>query len=99
LFIAGWVISYTLAGKDNSQCLDESFEGLSFTFRTWLWVNFGFSITITILFMLGITFTVFESDTTAIIALIGAIFFVILTVMKVIWIIVGIITFLYFLNF
>jgi hypothetical protein len=53
LFIAGWVISLTLAMKDDSKCLGQPIIGFDYNFRQWLWINFGISISIMFLFIIG----------------------------------------------
>ena len=37
--MAGWVVSITLAHKDNSPCLDDHYQGVPITFRTWMYTN------------------------------------------------------------
>ena len=38
-FIAAWIISFYLAKKDDSLCLDDTIPGGDSTFRKWLYAN------------------------------------------------------------
>ncbi len=99
LFIAGWVISYTLAYKDSSQCLDDEHPGLDFTFRTWLIGNFALSMAITIFFMFGVLFAVLSNNNYNIISYPCGILFVLVGIGKIIWILTGAVIFIYHLKF
>jgi hypothetical protein len=42
-----WIISFLLANKDPSTCLDEEIAG-AMNFRQWLWANGGITLCLTI---------------------------------------------------
>lgn len=53
----GWIFSFILAGKDHDnnlgQCMDASFgEDISFSMSTWLWVDGGSTLFMTIVCIL-----------------------------------------------
>lgn len=81
-FLVGWIVEFIMASKDTSVCIDD--RTLSFTFRTWIWVDGGT--------MLG--FLVAGAFIAILVNQLYWPFLILYTLFKISWIIVGFVMFM-----